>query len=311
MKNKRKSGLKGKKLVLGTAMWGWTIEKKECLKILDYFYEKGFRCIDTASNYPINNKTNYFRYSENILKEWISHNKISDLEIYVKIGSTDNSGNSFNNLSFSFLLMNYQYYIQKFGRNLKNFMVHWDNRDSVSSIHLTIKALEIIKSKGVDIGLSGIKNPNIYYETQRKSILNCTFQLKHNIFSSDFERYSMFNDKGKFLVYGINGGGIKLNNIYNEKSNIIVRKKLSESIRRETILKNLKQKIIRNFKSSFWNINNFNHIAMIHAYNTSWVNGIIVGPSNLIKLKDTVLFYDKLVKNDSFNIYKIIINTFN
>ena len=86
----------------------------------------------------------------------------------------------------------------------------------------------------------------------------------------------------------INGGGIKLNNIYNEKSNIIVRKNFQNPLE-GNYSKKFKQKIIRNFKIIFLNINNFNDIAMIHAYNTSWVNGIIVGPSNLIKLKETVL----------------------
>ena len=49
--------------------------------------------------YKMMSAPNLWKYSENILKEWISYNKISDLEIYVKIGSTDNSGNSYNNLS--------------------------------------------------------------------------------------------------------------------------------------------------------------------------------------------------------------------
>ena len=41
-------------------MWGWTIEKR-MFENFGLLLRKGFRCIDTASNYPINNKTDYFQ----------------------------------------------------------------------------------------------------------------------------------------------------------------------------------------------------------------------------------------------------------
>ena len=101
-------------LILGTSMWGWTVEKKECFKILDTFYNEGYRWIDTAPNYPINNDRKYFRYAENLIFEWINSNKINDIKIILKIGSMDNLGGPNTNLSYSFILMNYEYYLNKF-----------------------------------------------------------------------------------------------------------------------------------------------------------------------------------------------------
>ena len=81
-----------KDLILGTSLWGWTVKKKECFKILDTFYNNGYRWIDTATNYPINSDEKYFRYAENLIAEWIKNNDINDLKIISKIGSLNNLG---------------------------------------------------------------------------------------------------------------------------------------------------------------------------------------------------------------------------
>jgi aryl-alcohol dehydrogenase-like predicted oxidoreductase len=41
-------------LLLGTAMWGWTVSRPTCFDLLDTFYAAGFRQVDAAVNYPIN-----------------------------------------------------------------------------------------------------------------------------------------------------------------------------------------------------------------------------------------------------------------
>ena len=298
--------IKDKEIILGTAMWGWTIKKEECFKLLDLFYDEGYRYIDVAPNYPINNDQKYFRYAENILLEWINSNKVVDLKIITKIGSYDNTGTSKNNLSFSFILMNFNYYEDKFGKNLDNIMVHWDNRGSRSSIFSTIEALELIKLRGVNIGLSGIKNPELYFESKSKTILKCTFELKHNIFSSTYDRYKKFHKTSNFFIYGINENGIKINKVYKAKSNLVVRGKNQNLKRYDDTLKKIDKYIIRYSEFKDWEIKTFNQIGMIYGYNTPWVNGVIVGPTNLSKLKDTIRFYKQLVLKDSGNIYKAI-----
>ena len=123
--------MKKNNLVLGSAMWGWNVSEIECYKILDVYYEEGFRSFDCATNYPINKNPNSFRKSENILCNWIKDNKINDLKINIKIGSLDNKGSSINNLNKSSI-------------NSKPKFVLIDNIEflNVNSINALLKILE-------------------------------------------------------------------------------------------------------------------------------------------------------------------------
>ena len=76
-----------KDLILGTSLWGWTVKKKECFKILDTFYNNGYRWIDTATNYPINSDIKYFRYAENLIAEWIKNNDRFKYRVKNKTGN--------------------------------------------------------------------------------------------------------------------------------------------------------------------------------------------------------------------------------
>ena len=61
-------------LVLGTAMWGWTVDKVTAFQLLDAWYAAGQRKVDTATNYPIDRVPEHFRLAEQILAEWIRAN---------------------------------------------------------------------------------------------------------------------------------------------------------------------------------------------------------------------------------------------
>ena len=43
-----------KTLVLGTALWGWGVDRNEAYKLLESFFENGGAVVDTSTNYPIN-----------------------------------------------------------------------------------------------------------------------------------------------------------------------------------------------------------------------------------------------------------------
>ena len=303
--------IKNKDLVLGTSLWGWTVKKKVCYKILDTFYSKGYRWIDTATNYPINNDSKYFRFAENLIAEWIKNNDINDLKIISKIGSLNNLGSPVTNLSYSFVLMNYEYYLNKFRSCLSNIMIHWDNRDSVLSIESTINALKVINQNGVGIGLSGIKNPEYYLNLKNGLELDYLIEVKHNILSSSYEHYSMFHNNSKFIVYGINASGIKINNKYKKSNSLIVRKRDSR-LKECSIMINRIKKIIENYKKyTSFPVKSFNHIGMIYAFNSLWVNGIIIGPSSLTQLMDSISSFNKLNIYDTKNIYSEIRNSIN
>ena len=45
---------------------------------------------------------------------------------------------------------------------------------------------------------------------------------------------------------------------------------------------------------------------MLYAYNTPDISGIILGPSKLEQLKDSIRFYQELINTDSYQFYSEI-----
>jgi hypothetical protein len=60
-----------KKLMLGTAQWGWSVSKVEAFQLLDIWLKAGHKAVDCATNYPINRNPEHFRAAEMILKEFV------------------------------------------------------------------------------------------------------------------------------------------------------------------------------------------------------------------------------------------------
>ncbi len=92
-------------LILGTAMWGWTTPRETAFAMLDEWYSRGFREVDTATNYPIDRDPEHFRLAEKILLEWIAAHGVTDLEVMMKIGSVNNLRSPEHLLTKSFILM--------------------------------------------------------------------------------------------------------------------------------------------------------------------------------------------------------------
>jgi aryl-alcohol dehydrogenase-like predicted oxidoreductase len=293
-------------LVLGTALWGWSIHKKDCFALLDRFYEEGFRKVDVATNYPINQNSKFFRYAENLLKSWIISNKINDIKLIIKVGSLDNMGTPENDLSYSFLLDSYNYYIDKFGDNLDNFMLHWDNRGSESQVRETLDAFKSIRENKLSLGLSGIKYPNIYSLISEELGLNYMIEIKHNLFFSAYQHYKPFHKKARFLAYGINAGGVNINNNYNSDSSVQLRNIHTDTFQKKWVKW---QEIINSTKNaSDITLESFNHLGMINAYNDPNISGIIIGPSKLEQIKDTLNFFKLLEQVDTTRFYQQIKN---
>ena len=93
-----------KELILGTALWGWGIEKINAFRILDKFVERGFKKVDVATNYPINEDHLSYGQTINWLREWVKYNGKYSIEVICKVGSLSNSKSPKCNLSKSFLL---------------------------------------------------------------------------------------------------------------------------------------------------------------------------------------------------------------
>jgi aryl-alcohol dehydrogenase-like predicted oxidoreductase len=278
------------KLLLGTAMWAWTIPKPTAFSILDAFYSEGFRAVDCATNYPINQISDDFRGAETILAEWIRAHGVQDLEVMMKVGSLNNMRTPDHNLNPSFLMMAAEQYRHLLDKNLHTFMIHWDNRDQQSEVNETINTLQNIHNQGVNIGLSGIKHPELYQQVG----LDVVIQMKHNLIQSDYDRYAAFHGKRCFIAYGINAGGLKLNREeYAENSSLKMRGGNTETEHpRITKLKSDIQRL-------GLNIQDFSEIALTYAYSHPDMYGILVGPSNATQLKNTIHQYRALSEGKS------------
>lgn len=292
-------------LILGTAMWAWTTPKETCFQLLDHFYEAGFREVDAATNYPLNNHTAQFRAAENILLEWIQVNGIQDLKVMMKVGSLTNVRTPDNNLSKSFLLMMLDEYLHLFGNNLDTYMLHWDNRSEKNEIRATLEALAIAKEKGLQIGLSGIKFPSVYAELNTYLGFDFRIQIKHNLLQSAYSHYEAFHGKAKFITYGINAGGIKLDHHYHEQSSLKVRGGNTQE--EPKIVSALRNKIkAQNEKLAEHPITNFNQCGMTYAFHSPDIEGILMGSSKVAQLDASLQFYQLLKKGTYKAFYEVL-----
>lgn len=295
-------------LVLGTAMWGWNVDNKEAFRLLDTYYEQGFRKVDAATNYPINKNAADFRRSEQILEAWIQANGIRDLEIMMKVGSLNNLRSPEHNLSPSFLQLNWQYYIGHFGANLAALMIHWDNRDDEEEILESFEVLERIHQSGLQVGASGVLYPELYAAVNQAFNLPLLIQLKHNLLYTDLPNYPMLEEYASFYAYGINAGGLKLiiDDYYTTST---LKARGGQVMRPPAIVRDLLP-VIESFnqKKAAPPILKMNEVAMCFALLNTQLSGVLIGPSSLAQLLDSLTFYDQLLQYDYSTFFQNLIN---
>ena len=267
--------------VLGTAMWGWNVPKNIAFALLDFFYTNGYREIDAATNYPINKNIADFRLSERILIEWIQAHGISDLKIIQKIGSFNNLKTPEINLHKSFLLLAMDSYQWIYGKNLDCLMVHWDNRNEKDLIEPTFEAFNCFKENNLKIGLSGIKNIQVYAAINSDYQFEFTIELKHNPIQSDLNNYRpILNESHRLLAYGINAGGLKLS---------VEQKSTSGTFEIRGGSDELLDKLLKKINKLPSGLT-MNQLGLIYAAQTKEINGVILGCSTVEQLRDSISF---------------------
>ena len=293
-------------LFLGTAMWAWTVEKAQAFQLLDDFYAAGYRQIDAATNYPINKNSADFRAAEKILFEWIKVHGISDLKVLMKVGSINNLYTPEHNLSPTFLHIMHNEYQNLLGDQLDEFMIHWDNRDDIQLIRASLEALNHIRQQGVKIGLSGIKHPEHYAQLNRDFGFDFDIQFKHNLLYSDYERYSAFQGKPRFLAYGMNAGGLKFKaKQYHANSSTTVRGVSADQHR--GFLNQVEECLTKyNQASELPPLSRFNQCSMVFAYYSPDIKGLLIGPSSTEQLKDSIHFFQGLEKGHHRALYNAL-----
>ena len=283
-------------LILGSAMWGWTVDRERCFFLLDEFYGLGFRQVDTATNYPIDGRAEHFRLAESWLLEWIGAHGIKDLQVIVKVGSVNNSGSPENLLNKSFLMINLDDYRYRFGSNLHTFSLHWDNRSAESEIRETLEVLAQAAGHDLRPGLSGIRHPEVYALLNGDFGLRFRIQCKHHVFQSGYEHYRALHGHD-FIAYGTNAGGFKLDGRYRPDSSWQARGG-------RTPVAEAGQEALRALLGG--PIRQFFQLGLLFAAYHPAMTGILIGPSSSEQLAGNVAFYEQLKTTDFRSTYEAL-----
>ena len=273
-----------KKLILGTALWGWGIDKKQAFLMLDFFVSFGGRYIDCATNYPINGRNKDYGLALKWLQEWIRINKIK-LFIIIKVGSIDNLGSPFYDLSKNRVLSLYEEMKLNFGESLWCISVHWDNRNNdkdFTIVQETVNVFKELRNNGVSIGLSGIKRPELYFKSMPELSSNWIIQCKENFLTQDARlKYQQFFPNAEYYAYGINMGGLKL--LENEKSVSAKIRKIDYS----NSLKNIIADSLKNKNIIDFGFNCVNDLSMAFIFFNTLYSGVIIGSRTVEQLSST------------------------
>ena len=194
---------------LGTAGWVQKVTKREAYRILETFYESGFRWVDTATNYPIDQIPE--NYGKTI--EWLSEFclQLPELKIFVKAGSATNLGESKQLINASYFALMFDILLGKFRGCFGGLAVHWDDGADAVDRMTTIDFLASISNRGFEIGLSGIANPEIYLEHSLIQSLPWIYQanlspIRSNQISHELDRIKENFPKAKVYGYNLLGG---------------------------------------------------------------------------------------------------------
>ena len=195
---------------LGTALWGWGIERDEGHALLDRFVDRGGRWIDAATNYPINGRAADFGAANRIAAEWLRANPDSGVRVFCKVGALDNSGAPRQNLDESALAVTAELLRGQFGEALGGIGLHWDDRDDPARIAETLDAMRNLAAEGLAIGLSGVRHPEIHARIAPDLAGLWWVQVKDNMAThAAYDHYAPHLPDVRYLAYGINMGGVK------------------------------------------------------------------------------------------------------
>lgn len=280
-----------KTLILGTALWGWGIDKNTAYQLLDKFLSNGGSVVDTATNYPINKQVKDFGLALNWIESWVKSNLNSKISVIVKIGATDNSGTPDIDLDRNKIISTANNLRDRLGTALSCVSVHWDNRNEqeLHSIERTLDALSEIQRSGLHIGLSGVKSPELYYKAKPELSRDWIIQVKENFSTHKArESYYKYFPNAKYLAYGINLGGVKINPT-EENSSVELRNIAPP----KTLVEKLSKFLDSNHKLTP-RPTSLNELALAFSYANPLLSGVIIGPRDNTQLLNSLEYWNAL-----------------
>ncbi|WP_054112468.1 aldo/keto reductase [Marinagarivorans algicola] len=285
------SGGEANSLVLGTALWGWKVNKEEAFSLLDSYISLGGRLIDTAVNYPINKKSEDMGLAARWIGEWLAVNPSADIEIWYKLGAIDNLGSSEVGLSYDQLsraLCKGQEILHK---KISIVGVHWDNRaiENFTEIKDTLRFFRGQAEQGYKIALSGIKSPHLYNKAWPEGADNWFIQVKDNVLTSDARKhYSACFPRAKYYAYGINMGGVKSSALPTRGSSLALR-----GLAPQDVVKRI-EALINKERVQAFSPKNLNEFALMRAFLIPQISGVVLGPSSVKQLEQSAFYWKNL-----------------
>ena len=297
-----------KPVCLGSAMWGWSVNESTAFELLDYFYDKGGRYVDSALNYPINNKPEDYGAASLIIGKWLKKNNVHDLKLMMKVGSLNNDNSPNNDLTPEALEKPVAQLIEVFGDNLYSLMIHWDNRDIQGDISNSLQYLQgVCEQINCRLGLSGVR-----YIDQYKSALLATeikaldIQVKSNFLYQGETYYlpiseALVNYDIRIWGYGISGSGLKLDASEYKKDSYVSLVRSTDYHKKMLSVEQIK--CMKTFIEQTPHVNNIYHISILIAENNPSLYGYMISPSKVSQLSDSINFRKNIEQ------YKLQINT--
>lgn len=278
-------------VLLGTALWGWGVDQGEAAAMLDTFARGGGRWVDTAANYPINGVAADHGLALRWLGEWLRDNPGSGLRVWAKVGAIDNTGSPDVNLSSAAVYVWAELVRAAVGDALGCLAVHWDPRHEVEAVAETVDAMRELGADGLELGLSGVKRPDLYALCAPDLATRWWAQVKENLETRDARVHLMGSlPRARFVAYGLNGGGRLLASAHPDRASTALRGLRPLDSEWLRVLGELGATTTPDATGP-------GHLALLHAACNPALDGIVIGPRTRDQLAET-LDYWRLVCTD-------------
>ena len=261
--------------------------------MLDRYVELGGCIVDTAVNYPINKRPEDFGLATTWIADWIRANGTEKLAVLIKVGATDNSGGAEFDLGPASILNTEAHFRGLFGSALVAIAIHWDNRGDIDTdldaIFDTTSTFAMLLDRGLSIGFSGVRRPDLYFAAAPELAKHWWIQVKENIVTSTARTtYSKYFPEARYLAYGINMGGVKSEQCKGDSS--LALRGMNHPARLASRLTEFLDSTNHGLDPTPRSLND---LALLIARMNPALSGIIIGPRNVEQLEDSIDFWKR------------------
>lgn len=266
------------RLLLGTAMWGWSVGEDAAFAMLDAYTAAGGQWVDTAVNYPINGEPGSYGLALRFLSDWLAARPGSHLSVWVKVGSLDNAGSAEVNLAPSAILVWEELLRQSLGGNLRCLGVHWDPREDPFLIAETVHALASLQGDDLHVGLSGLTRPDLYAAASSSLPFPWWVQVKENLHTRASRLHAAAHlSDARYFAYGINGAGrFTTAGSVQAGSTAALRGLSSEHVELPMAVQRFMQAA---------HIESVAQLALMFAASNKYLDGVLIGPRTVAQLE--------------------------